>query len=225
MKISDLKMCFSDNPRAKRVISYFWDDPFYKGKLCEYHGEKTPDAIYVFLRNEYLELLEIDDLKKQYREEYKKLIKKLSDALYNDRYYWVIGTKWETIILERNQKQNEQRNERREKREKLEFLYTRLELKKMKRDIIGHIARMDPLFNEVILRENSDYPISSREDLYDCFEKIILVPILQGEKSFSKLTFYLMNKISKIAYNNKRYWAIKNTLDYDKIENEIEIKK
>ena len=224
MKISDLKMCFSDNPEAKRVISYFWDDPFYKGKLHKYYGEKTPDTIYAFLRNEYLKLLERDDLK-QYKEEHRRLIKKLSKALYNDRYYWAIGTKWEILILERNQKQYEQQNERKKKREKLEFLYTRLELKKMKNDIINHIARIDPLFNEVILRENSGHPISSKEDLYDCFEKIILVPVLQGEKSFSNLTFYLMNKISKIAYNNKTYWAIKNNLNYDKIENEVWIKK
>lgn len=67
-----------------------------------------------------------------------------------------------------------------------------------------------------MLRENSDNHINTRNDLFDCFEKVIMEEYLQDEKTLSISRFFVMNKISRIVYNDETYWVTKNGLDYKK---------
>lgn len=221
MRISDIKQCFSNNDDARRVVSYFWEDPLFHDKLSQYSGEQSSDAIYSFLQTEVLKELEEKNVSRYVIQDYKRLMRKLSKYLYNNEYYWVEGTGWETYYFDLKQK----KDERLHRYSDVEFLYTRLNLKKEKNDIVKYASKSESIWQEIMLRENSGNSIISREDLYDCFEKGILLPLLQGNETFSYVQFHMMRKISIIAYNDEKYWATKNNLDYEKIKSSLPKRK
>lgn len=212
MRISEIKKCFDDR-RIQQCISHgFWDVDLFRQELEKVGGEPTPDYVYSIIRNTYLEVLEESTVAYKEERRYRRDLERLSNLIYGQTHYWMIGTKWENslkpvaIISRRHQE--------------LHFLYERLETKKgkVKYDVIHKLAFDDELFKNVMDRERL-CPIQSREDLFVCLEEIVMAKV--NSQQLSRKAYSIMNCISFITYGDTDYWITKNNLDHEEIRKTI----
>lgn len=219
MRISSIKNLAGDR-RIAHNFTFFWNFQDFQQAMSSLPEEGSSiDSIYSAIVSVFLRKLDESNLDFDENSTINSLKRKviaLSKKIYDDKYYWAIGTKWKSERDDYIQKQAyklERRQARAERREKLEPLYGSLHLAHIEKADIIKLIILDEELSLAIIDSMSES--MTRKDLYNICEDIIL-PRIQLD-TYTKLDLAIINKASRIAFGDKTYWAESNGLDLETI--------
>lgn len=218
MDIKYIKL-LSEDHRIKHFLSFFWDyeltfpdgekKSIYKDALSQKRCFSNLEDVFDLIKTTFFSYPTSARMGWNRHREISTL-KEFSELLYEDRKYWVKGTKFELNDGIRKQAI--------ENYNKLNFLYDTFGLKVKKNknhDLIFQISKNTEV-SAKILSSNEEKPITG-ETVFEICECQALEDI--KTKRLNWPMYHLMGSLSFFVYNNNRYWLEKNNLDDESVMN------
>lgn len=214
MRISEIKQTITDEKVLHCIKNDFWEDELYRKPLEKEKSLHDTDAIYLVIKNTYLNLLECSENRYSLTNHNKK-IRRLSKLIYGDSAYWAKNTSWEATETKRKEKILIN-----EKNKNISFLYKRLGLKKTNNnfDIVHLISKSDDFYDEILKCETLQSPINNINELYEHYESLALR--LLNVRKLTYTEYRIMKSVSYLAFHDSERFFIRNELETQSIVQE-----
>ncbi len=97
-------------------------------------------------------------------------------------------------------------------------LYNKLGLSPIKKQYdIVYLISVDLVLCAQVVNALSE--VTSREDIYNIVVAAVLPRIISGDYSFRD--YALLCRVSNLAYQDKKHWAISNGIPFDEVQNRV----